>query len=927
MKKRIIVLVAVFASLFALASCFGNGGGGDQKKQFTVAFDSQGGTAVKFQSVEEGSTAKKPATPLYVQDERIKEFLGWYDEDGNLYDFSKPVEKNITLTAQWSSEYGVLAGGTEGKLYNFKYADAAYRELLCATLERWLIDKGISIPLYYSNGLVMYNERITTAVSEYVAGMGYGATYGSFEGEDNYRTATTAMATTANKFDYRSDSDSAVIGMIEASLYTLDWNEGFTGFEALPELASGFPIPVAQNDKGEWVETSAEPTYETLSRSWKVNVRTDMKFADGSAITLKNFEDNLRVLLDPDNKYYRANSCYSGSFIIKNAKNYYEGNCEWEKVGFEFDYENNCIIYSLTQELSQIDFMYNTSSYLFGVTDKEFHDKLGKEGFGAIPQGTTEFTSIKASGEFVVSYYEDEKEVRYTRNPEYVVNPLRYHTTVFSQFTETKVESAEAAWQLFLDGKLDAASVPSGEYAKYVNDPRAKTSPGATVWRLSINQLSDEAMKEFTGGAWSGNALMQNRNFQWALYFGVNRQHLAKEIIVAADPCQFYVNDTYKVAVQAVTGYRSSEAAKKVAGTELTETGIDLLEESYGFSEEDALAFYVAALDELVADGKVDPNKATTLAVEICNWPSTSPVQVNVSNYLESEYERIFNSQTKYPNIKFDAVTMMTDANTCYYVKQMPGQYDLAMAGISGSSLDILGLFDVWSSADANGLRLSLGVNTEEIVKYEDLILWDGEYWTYDALVGAASAPTWVVAGVKSDEYKSVVADVEAKMGALNSHVKAAYAEDAAKAEAWAEKHAKFEMALSEVITPAEAMLVLEQYIAEVEAELNVEFSEADLIAIYGNGNYQDCLSWVALYAVDAGEDIDGDGDATNDSIYDWLVAYGYADYAAEVKAYLEAAEAAIAAWEAEGGKTEENSKALGAAAANLAGWYSSMWS
>lgn len=908
MKKRILVFVALFASLFALASC----GSKPTKKQYTVAFDSQGGTAVKFQSVEEGSTAKKPAAPLYVQDERIKEFLGWYDEAGNLYDFSTPVNGNITLTAKWSSEYGVLAGGTEGKLYNFKYADAAYRELLCATLERWLIDKGISIPLYYSNGLVMYNERITTAVSEYVAGMGYGATYGSFTGEDNYRTATTAMADTANKFDYRSDSDSSVIGMIEASLYTLDWNEGFTGFEALPELASGFPVPVSQNEKGEWVEaegaTSEAPAYEALSRSWKVYVRTDMKWADGEAITLKHFEDNLKILLDPTLKYYRANSCYSGAFVIKNAKKYYDGECEWEKVGFEFDYENNCIIYTLTQELSQIDFMYNTGSYLFGVADKEFHDKLGKDGFGAIPQGTTEFTSVRASGEFVVSYYEDEKQVRYTKNPNYVVNPLRYHTTVFSQFTETKVESAEAAWELFNNGELDAASVPSAEYANYVNDPRAKTSPGATVWRLSINQASDEYLKEFTGGAWSGNALMQNRNFQWALYFGVNREHLAKNIIVAADPCQFYVNNTYKVAVQAVAGYRDSEAAKLVAGTELTATGIDLLEGSYGYSEADALEFYVAALDELVADGKVDPNKATTLSIEINNWPATSPVQVNVSNYIEQEYERIFNSQTKYPNIKFNVETSMTDSSTSYYGKQMVAQYDMAMAGISGGSLDILGLFDVWSSSDLNGLRLSFGVNTEAIVKYEDLIEWDGEFWTYDALVAAASAPTWVVAGVKTADYQAAVDEVSGNMTSINNHVMAALAEDAEKLAAWEETFNRFDIALSEVISPAEAFVVLEDFIAAAEAALGAELTDEELEVIYA---YEGAKAWIATYAAE--------------DIVAYLYANGYGDsFGVQVEGLLADAAEAIAAYEAEA--NDETKAAVKAACEALAEWYYSVW-
>ena len=314
------------------------------------------------------------------------------------------------------------------------------------------------------------------------------------------------------------------------------------------------------------------------------------------------------------------------------------------------------------------------------------------------------------------------------------------------------------------DIKLDAASVPSAEYANYVNDPRAKVSPGATVWRLSVNQASDEYLKEFTGGAWSGNALMQNRNFQWALYFGVNRKHVAENIVVSGSPCQFYVNDTYKVAVQAPTGYRSSEAAALVAGTTLTDTGIDLLEESYGYSEEDALAFYIAALDEIVAAQKVDPAKATTLKVELNNWPATSTVQVNVTNYIAQEYERIFNSQTKYPNIKVEFDVLMTDSSTSYYGKQMLAQYDLAMAGISGGALDILGLFDVWSSSDLNGLRLSFGVNTESVVKYEDLILWDGEYWTYDALVAAASAPAWIVCGAKNDNYTEAVSDVSVSL-------------------------------------------------------------------------------------------------------------------------------------------------------------------
>lgn len=63
---------------------------------FTVTFNSDGGTAIAPQTVSKGNTAKRPADP---QKEGYL-FLGWFISD-ILYDFSSPVTSNITLTAKW----------------------------------------------------------------------------------------------------------------------------------------------------------------------------------------------------------------------------------------------------------------------------------------------------------------------------------------------------------------------------------------------------------------------------------------------------------------------------------------------------------------------------------------------------------------------------------------------------------------------------------------------------------------------------------------------------------------------------------------------------------------------------------------------------------------------------------------------------------
>ena len=65
----------------------------------TVTFDSDGGTTVPPQEIEEGTKARMPASPTKTD----YTFIEWR-LDNKKYDFSKPVTKNITLKAYWEKK-------------------------------------------------------------------------------------------------------------------------------------------------------------------------------------------------------------------------------------------------------------------------------------------------------------------------------------------------------------------------------------------------------------------------------------------------------------------------------------------------------------------------------------------------------------------------------------------------------------------------------------------------------------------------------------------------------------------------------------------------------------------------------------------------------------------------------------------------------
>jgi uncharacterized repeat protein (TIGR02543 family) len=93
--------MALFAALFAVAAC-SNPSGSEAPEQYTLTFESHGGSAVEAVTAEAGTAVNKPADPArsgYV-------FSDWFSapSEGTRHAWPHTLTANITMHAQWQED-------------------------------------------------------------------------------------------------------------------------------------------------------------------------------------------------------------------------------------------------------------------------------------------------------------------------------------------------------------------------------------------------------------------------------------------------------------------------------------------------------------------------------------------------------------------------------------------------------------------------------------------------------------------------------------------------------------------------------------------------------------------------------------------------------------------------------------------------------
>ncbi|MBQ8409060.1 MAG: DUF4044 domain-containing protein [Clostridia bacterium] len=139
--------------------------------------------------------------------------------------------------------------------------------------------------------------------------------------EYTYNTFMSTFPTVWNNHTYQTATDSEIIGYTESGFYTFDYNETLDGYKIVPDMATSEPVDVTSDYVGEeWGIAEGD-----TARAWKITLRQDIKWEDGTPINANDFVESAKRLLNPVANNYRADSLYNGNMVIHNAKNYFYG--------------------------------------------------------------------------------------------------------------------------------------------------------------------------------------------------------------------------------------------------------------------------------------------------------------------------------------------------------------------------------------------------------------------------------------------------------------------------------------------------------------------------------------------------------------------------------------------------------------------------
>ena len=151
-----------------------------------------------------------------------------------------------------------------------------------------------------------------------------------------YNTTTKVMPSNWNEFTYADNNDTQIMSYIGSSFFEYDYKfEGDKKYNADGSVNKAGIVPGAYTTNysaatkledvtslvdAKWGYTAEQK--EEGGYAWKITLRDDLKWDDGTSITAADFEWSMKQLLDPKFMNFRANTYYD-TLMIKNSKDYF----------------------------------------------------------------------------------------------------------------------------------------------------------------------------------------------------------------------------------------------------------------------------------------------------------------------------------------------------------------------------------------------------------------------------------------------------------------------------------------------------------------------------------------------------------------------------------------------------------------------------
>ena len=151
-----------------------------------------------------------------------------------------------------------------------------------------------------------------------------------------YNTTTSVMPSNWNEFTYTDNNDTQIMSYIGSSFFEYDYKfendkkfnaDGSINKDGIVDgaFSTNYSAATKLEDVTSTVDAKWGYTAEQKAEggyAWKITLRNDLKWDDGTPITAADFEYSMKQLLDPTFMNYRANTYYD-TLRMKGAKGYF----------------------------------------------------------------------------------------------------------------------------------------------------------------------------------------------------------------------------------------------------------------------------------------------------------------------------------------------------------------------------------------------------------------------------------------------------------------------------------------------------------------------------------------------------------------------------------------------------------------------------
>lgn len=193
-----------------------------------------------------------------------------------------------------------------------------------------------------------------------------------------YHTTTATMPSNWNEFTYVDNNDTQILSYISSSFFDYDYDFGGNKYNAdgsinASAIVSGgyttnYSAATNLEDVTATVDAKWGYTEEQKAEggyAWKITLRDDLKWDDGTEIHADDFIYSMKEILNPDFLNYRANTYYD-TLKIKNSRKYFYQNQEGTYETIEsFGYATNAdAVAADAKILIDVYEFYNAQGYV-----------------------------------------------------------------------------------------------------------------------------------------------------------------------------------------------------------------------------------------------------------------------------------------------------------------------------------------------------------------------------------------------------------------------------------------------------------------------------------------------------------------------------------------------------------------------------------